>query len=124
MAWRGALSALVLVLSWMALDDITTDNATAFPVEYTLLVAAGVWFAALGVWLIAGGRALAGAGSLLAVAIGAVAFWSLPHHYQPASAVNALGFLPLAWFAGLSTWLLWRSRAEWSVRSAGTHQPG
>jgi len=70
MRGRGAVSLVVLVFSWLALDDITTDNATRFPLEYTILVLAGVWFAALGVWLIARRRALAGICSLVAVAVG------------------------------------------------------
>ena len=32
MRGRGAVSLIVLVLSWLALDDITTDNANTFPV--------------------------------------------------------------------------------------------
>ena len=110
----GAVSLVVLVCSWLALDDITTDNANAFPLEYTMLVLAGVWFVVLGVWLIAKRRALAGVCSLVAVAIGVVAFWSLPHHYQPPSLVNNLGYVPLAWFLGLAVWL-----AAGRMRAAG-----
>ena len=102
----GAVSLVVLVLSYLALDDITTDNANAFPLEYTMLLLAGLWFAALGVWLITKRRALAGVFSLAAVALGVVAFWSLPHHYQPPSFINNLGYVPLAWFLGLTAWLL------------------
>jgi peptidoglycan/LPS O-acetylase OafA/YrhL len=108
----GALSLVVLVLSWLALDDITTDNATTFRVEYAMLVLAGLWFAWLGVALIRKGRAAAGAVSLAAVGLGVIAFWSLPHHYQPASMVNLLGLAPLAWFLGLSIWLAAGSRSR------------
>lgn len=117
MAWRGALSIAVLVLSWMALDDITTDTTDAFPLEYSMLVVAGVWFAALGAWLFLHGHTRAGGISLLAVALGVLAFWSLPHHYQPASAVNYLGYVTLAWLAGISLWLLRGSRSDWNVRA-------
>ena len=106
MRGRGALSLVFLVLSWLALDDITTDNANEFPLEYAILVAAGIWFAALGASLIAMRRVLAGIFSLAAVAAGVAAFWSLPHHYQPASFLNLLGFVPLAWFLGLAVWLV------------------
>ena len=104
----GALSLVVLALSWLALDDITTDNATAFRAEYTILVLAGLWFAWLGVALVRRGRAAIGALSLAAVGIGVLAFWSLPHHYQPASTLNLLGFVPLAWCFGVACWLLAR----------------
>jgi peptidoglycan/LPS O-acetylase OafA/YrhL len=103
---RGAFSLLALILSWLALDDITTDNAVEFPLEYAILIAAGMWFVALGAWLIAKRRWVAGAFSLVAVAIGVVAFWSLPHRSQPPSLVNYFGYLPLAWFLGLAIWLL------------------
>jgi peptidoglycan/LPS O-acetylase OafA/YrhL len=106
MRGRGVISLLVLVMSWLALDDITTDNANGFPLEYSFLVLAGVWFTAQGAWLIGRRQMVAGIGSLAAVAIGVVAFWSLPHHHQPASFVNELGYVPLAWFAGLTIWFL------------------
>jgi hypothetical protein len=44
-----------------------------------------------------------------------VAFWSLPHHFQPASAVNLMGYVSLVWFAGLSLWLFLRSRGDWTA---------
>jgi hypothetical protein len=100
------VSLILLLLSWAALDDITTDSANSFPLEYSFLVVAGTWFAALGGWLMTQGRKVLGACSLAAVALGAVAFWSLPHHYQPSSLTNDLGFLPLAWFFGLAVWLV------------------
>ncbi len=103
---RGAVSLIVLLLSWLALDDITTDNANRFPLEYAILVSAGMWFTVLGVSLIATRHSLGGISSLVAVGLGVVAFWSLPHHYQPPSPINYLGYVPLAWFVGLTVWLL------------------
>jgi len=105
MRGRGAVSLVVLVLSWLALDDITTDNASEFPLEYTILVAAGIWFTSLGVSLIARRHRFAGICSLVAAAFGAVAFWSLPHHYQPPTPVNYLGWVTIVWFLGLTVWL-------------------
>lgn len=107
MRWRGAVSLMWWLSSWAALDDITTDNATgAFVPENTVLVLAGLWFVALAAWLLATRRWLAGIFSLLAVAVGIAAFWSLPHHYQPLSLLNHLGYVPVAWFLGMSGWLL------------------
>ena len=74
---------------------------------YTILVSAGTWFTALGVSLVSKRRSpLRVSRSLVAVGLGVVAFWSLPHHYQPPSLINYLGYVPLAWFAGLTVWLL------------------
>ena len=120
MRGRGAVSLVVLAFSWLALDDITTDNATRFPLEYTMLVLAGVWFSVLGAWLVARGRAVVGIGSLVAVVMGVVAFWSLPHHYQPPSAVNNMGYAPLAWFLVLAVWLV----AARDRSSGGVGPPG
>ena len=106
MRGRGAVSLVVLLLSWLALDDITTDNANAFPLEYAILVSAGIWFAALGVSLLAKRHFYVGISSLVADGFGIVAFWSLPHHDQPPSSFNDLGYVPLAWFVGLTVWLL------------------
>ena len=106
MRGRGAVSLIVMLLSWLALDDITTDNANQFPLEYTILVSAGIWFAALGVSLVAKRHSFVGVSSLVAVGLGVMAFWSLPHHYQPPSPINYLGYVPLAWFVGLTVWLL------------------
>jgi len=106
MRGRGAVSFIVLLLSWLALDDITTDNANTFPLEYTILVLAGMWFVALSVSLVAKRRYLLAVFSLMAVGLGVVAFWALPHHYQPPSPINYLGYVPLAWFVGLTVWLL------------------
>ena len=102
----GAISLVALLLSWFALDDITTDNATAFPLEYSFLVLTGIWFAALGGWLLSKRKVAAGVVSFAAVALGVAAFWSLPHHYQPFSMVNYFGCVPLVWFVGLTVWLL------------------
>jgi hypothetical protein len=118
MRGRGAVSLIVLLLLWLALDDITTDNANAFPLEYTILVLAGVWFVALGVSLVAKRRYLLALVSLLAVGLGVVAFWALPHHHQPPSPINYLGYVPLAWFVGLAVWLL-AARAQAGRGQAG-----
>ena len=103
---------LVLVLAWLALDDITTDNATGgFIPEYYVLVVCGIWFAGVAVWLLLCGRSLLGSASLLAVALAVAAFWSLPHHYAPASPVNYLGLISLAWFLALAIWIVARRSA-------------
>jgi hypothetical protein len=115
MRLAGGISIIALLCAWLALDDITTDNATEFNVEYSLLLICGVWFAGVSVWLLVRGRLVLGIVSLLAVALAVVAFWSLPHHYAPASLVNYLGLLTLAWFLGLAVWMV--ARREWAVKT-------
>jgi hypothetical protein len=107
----GIASILLLVLAWAALDDITTDTATAFVPEYSILVVCGIWFTAVAVWLLVRRRALTGIISLFAIALAVVAFWSLPHHYGQGSAVNYSGLLSLAWFLALALWMTARRGA-------------
>jgi len=122
MRWRGVLSILLLVLAWLALDDITTDNATgAFIPEYSMLVMCGVWFVGVAAWLLVRRRPLLGIASLFAVALAICAFWSLPHHYAPASPVNYLGLVSIAWFLALAIWLVARRSA--SLRTQPAAQP-
>ncbi len=103
----GIVSVLLIVLAWLALDDITTDNATGgFVPEYSVLEMCGAWFTAVAAWLFFRRRRLTGVTSLLAVGVAVLAFWSLPHHYAPASPVNYLGLLSIAWFLGLAIWLI------------------
>jgi hypothetical protein len=114
MRWRGCLSIVVLLLTWAALDDITTDNADAFPLEYTLLVLAGIWFGAVAAYLLGRRNTVVGIISAVAVVTGVIAFWSLPHHYAPGSWVNQLGWFPLAWFLALAVGMLVR---PWSANT-------
>ena len=106
MRWMGVVSLFVLLLTWAALDDITTDTAQRFSVEYTLLMLSGAWFAGIGVWLVARGQRMLGAATLAAVAVGIAAFWSLPHRGEQPSGVNYLGYVPLAWCLALIVWML------------------
>jgi len=104
MRFTGVISVIALLFAWLALDDITTDNATgphAFEFEYWILVICGVWFAGVAIWFLARGRLVLGIVSLLAVALAVVSFWSLPHYYAPMSLVNYLGLFSLAWFLGV-----------------------
>ncbi len=115
MRWRGGVSVVVLLLTWAALDDITTDNANSFPFEYSLLVLSGIWFGSVAVYLLGRRRALAGVTSAAAVAVGVVAYWSLPHHHAPASWVNQLGLFPLAWFLVLTVRMIAFPRSAGSL---------
>jgi len=120
MRWIGVASVLVLALTWAALDDITTDTAQRFVVEYTILVLSGIWFAGIGAWLMVRRRLLLGLTSLAAVAIGIPTFWSLPHRGEPATAIHFLGWIPLVWFLALTVWLLVARGHRWI---AATREP-
>jgi hypothetical protein len=41
---QAGITVAVVLLAVAALDDITTDNATAFPLERSMLVGSGLWF--------------------------------------------------------------------------------
>jgi hypothetical protein len=119
MRWAGIVSILLLAFVWLALDDITTDNATgpyAFEAEYSVLVSSGAWFVAVAIWLFIRRRALAGIVSLAAIALAVAAFRSLPHYHAPASALNYMGLFSLAWFLGLAVWMI--ARRESPVKTA------
>jgi hypothetical protein len=108
----GVVSAFVLLLTWLALDDITTDSAQRFDVEYTLLALSGIWFAGIGAWLVARRQTVLGSATLAAVVVGIAAFWSLPHRGEQASAINYAGFAPLLWCLALIGWMLVAPRTE------------
>ena len=123
MRFTGVISVIALLFAWLALDDITTDNATglyAFEFEYWILVICGVWFAGVAVWFWARGRLVLGIVSLLAVALAVVSFWSLPHYYAPMSLVNYLGLFSLAWFLGVAMWILVRGEGGVKPRVKAT----
>ena len=69
----ASISFVALVLVFAAFDDITTDNATHFTVEYIALSAAAAWFAFVAVRLIRTGRRMLGTLSLAALA---AALWA------------------------------------------------
>ncbi len=106
MRWTGGASVVVLYLTWAALHDITRDNADTFPLEYSLLVVSAIWFTSVALRLLGRGHRAEGAITLLAVAIGVVACWSLPHHQVLPSMLNQLVWISLAWFFVLTLRLL------------------
>ena len=105
----GFVTVAVLLLIFAAFDDITTDNATTFRLEYTILLACAGWLLVLALRLLRQRHYGLGAVSLLALASAVVAqrairpgitpgFWT---EYVVATAVYV-------WFFVLSLLLLWR----------------
>ena len=119
------IAALLLVFA--AFDDIATDNATSFPLEYATLVAVAVWLLFIAVRLTRHGHGLLGGISLLALAsavwgqraVGPGVVWDQ----------RAAGFKPeyvammtaYGWFCALSLAMLWRA---WLQRSRRVQQSG
>ena len=63
----GFVTLAFVVLAFLAFDDITTDNATSFTVEYTCLLACAIWCLAVAVRLATKGYFILGTASALAL---------------------------------------------------------
>jgi hypothetical protein len=64
----GGVTLAAMVLAALALDDITTDNATAFPAEYRVLAACGAWLMIVARELVRSGSRMNAAITLVSVA--------------------------------------------------------
>ena len=42
-SWRGIVTGVAIILALLALDDITTDNAASFALEWAMVAGCGVW---------------------------------------------------------------------------------
>ena len=114
-ARHGIITLLVTVLTAMALDDITTDSATAFVLEYSILAAAGGWGVFVGYNLLRTGHGVVGTTSVILLAAAAwVAVDGLGHKRDGGwSAFWPEYTVMLAtsvWFVALSVILLALSR--------------
>jgi len=110
------IAALLLVFA--AFDDITTDYATSFPLEYAILVASAIWLLFIAVRLLRHGHGLLGGISLLALAsavwgqraVGPGVVWGQrAAGFKPEDAAVMIAF---GWFCALSLAMLWRARRE------------
>jgi hypothetical protein len=92
------MTLFAMLLCWLALDDITTDNATQFPVEYSMLAAGGVWllFVAWRLW-----RGRSQTNSAITVASVAAATWmsagGIGHKHDGGWSVFWPQYLALTW---------------------------
>jgi hypothetical protein len=110
-----------LLLVFAAFDDITTDNATSFPLEYTILAASAVWLLFIAVRLMRHGHGLLGGISLLALAsavwgqraVGPGVVWGQPAGFKPEYVMVMTAY---GWFCALALAMLWRARRERSSR--------
>ena len=105
----------VLLLVFAAFDDITTDNATSFPLEYTILAAAAMWVLFVAGRLLRSGERLLGGVSLVALAaalwgqraVGPGGSWGRGAGFKPEYAALLAAY---GWCAALSLTMLWRGR--------------
>lgn len=63
----GLVTFAFIVLAWLAFDDITTDNAASFTVEYTCVLACAIWCLVVAVRLATRGHFILGTASALAL---------------------------------------------------------
>jgi hypothetical protein len=123
----AVVTIAALLLVYAAFDDITTDSATSFPLEYTILVASAIWLLVVAVRLMRHGHGLLGGISLLALAgavwgqraVGPGVVWGQrtagfkPEHV---AVMTAYG-----WFCVLSLAMLWQG---WRQRPRRERQSG
>jgi hypothetical protein len=104
---------VVIVLVFAAFDDITTDNATSFPVEYTLVAIAGLWFLFVSVRLLLLHQRVLGTISLVDLCVAARALPGLrPSVTAGLWSQYIVTLVAYLWFVGLSIAFLWRDRQE------------
>jgi hypothetical protein len=111
---HGAITLVALLLVFAAFDDITTDNATTFRVEYTFLVGCAGWLLFVAWSLIRGGHRGLGFASLVALA---GALWAqraigpgIVPGLWPEYIVMTAAYVWFWALAGAMLWLGWRAR--------------
>jgi hypothetical protein len=114
---NAAITLVALLTVFAAFDDITTDNATTFPVEYTFLVGCAGWLLFVAWSLIRGGHRTLGFASLVALAS---ALWAqhaigpgmVPGPLRPEYIVMITAYLWFWALAGAMLWFAWRARKQ------------
>ena len=110
---NATITLVALLLVFAAFDDITTDNATTFRVEYTFLVGCAGWLLFVAWSLIRGGHPALGFASLLALAS---ALWAqqaigpgMVPGLRPEYIVMTAAYFWFWALAGAMLWLAWRA---------------
>ena len=111
---NAAITVVALLLVYAAFDDITTDNATTFLVEYMLLVGCAGWLLFVAWSLIRGGHRSLGSSSLVALAGALWAQRVIGPDMAPGLRPEHVGIvIAYLWFwgiAGAMFWLGYRAR--------------
>lgn len=98
----GLLTAGALLLVYAAVDDITTDNSTSFPLEYSMLAVCGAWLLLLVVRLFAARRRVLGSISIAALAVASWSQFTIGLGLAPGGVTPYVAF----WVAFLWFWIL------------------
>lgn len=113
---NATITLVALLLVFAAFDDITTDNATTFPVEYTFLVGCAGWLLFVAWSLIRGGHRALGFASLVALAS---ALWAqraigpgMVPGLRPEYIVMTAAYFWFWALTGAMLWLSWRARKK------------
>lgn len=115
---QAGITLAVVMLAVAALDDITTDTATAFPLERTALVGCGIWFLLVAMRLWRQGHRLIGVLSLTFLAAAALAQPMVGQGIAPTPLAYVAYFVTvaaLAWFlalAGTLAGFAWRQTRQ------------
>lgn len=120
---NGAITFVVVLLIFAAFDDITTDNATAFTAEYSILLVCTGWLLFVASSLLRAGHRVLGGVSLVALAAGlwaqrAIGPGIVPGLWPEYVAITAA----YGWFIALALtllWLGWRTYPNGHRLSAG-----
>lgn len=107
----GVLSLVAVFLAFAAFDDITTDNATSFRVEYTFLAFCAAWFLAVAVRLLLAHHRVLGWISLGALGAAIFGLRGMAPGITPGLWLEYLATAgALVWFLALAIVLLWLGR--------------
>lgn len=107
----AAVTFGVAILSFLALDDITTDRASSFILERAMLAAAGAAFCVLAWWLWHRGSRFLGTVSFVFVAAAGLAQRTIGPGTRPGQFDYIATLSALVWFvvlAGVLTIRAWR----------------
>jgi hypothetical protein len=103
----GLISLVALGLAFAAFDDITTDNASSFRVEYSVLIACAAWFAFLAARLIRRRCRTLGVVSLVALTGATWAQQAIGQGITPAPWAEYFFLVgTFFWFLAIAIWLV------------------
>lgn len=110
---KAAITVVALLLVFAALDDITTDHAMTFRLEYTFLGGSAAWLLFVAWSLVRAGHRTFGYASLVALAS---ALWALSGirpgivpALRPEFVVMATAYVWFWFLACAMLWLAWRA---------------